>query len=194
MSTLIQQKKSKVDNLLSALFLSFLWVNQASAHLMVAQTGTLNIVGGDAFMALSIPVSALKNVDQDDDQQVSLYEFNSRRNEIITQIQTAIGLETKGSPAVLHDLRLVPVRPHSGASVYMSQLIVLGRFELADGMKALNFRMSLFGRNPEESSMKVTAKHPRSGQESVVLLTPAAPSSALFASVVAQQDQTSSRP
>lgn len=186
MSTQMRLKKRKILSLLSALFLSILWVNQASAHLMVAQTGTLNIVGGDAFMALSIPLSALENVDQDDDQQVSLFEFNSRRNEIITQIHTAIGLETKGSPAVLHDLRLVPVRPHSGDSVYISQLIVLGRFELADGMKALNFRMSLFGRNPEESSMKVTAKHPRSGQESVVLLTPAAPSSALFASVVAQ--------
>jgi hypothetical protein len=186
MSTQIRLKKRKIRSLLSTLFLSLLWANQASAHLMVAQTGVLNIVGDDVFMALSIPVSALENVDQDQDQQVSLFEFNSRRNEIIAQIQTAIGLETKGSPAVLHDLRLVPVRPHSGDSVYLSQLIVLGRFELADGMKALNFRMSLFGSNPEESSMKVTAKHTRSGQESVVLLTPAAPSSALFASVVAQ--------
>ena len=194
MSTQIRRKELKICSLLSTLFLSLLWASQASAHLMVAQTGVLNIVGDDVFMALSIPVSALENVDQDHDQEVSLFEFNSRRNEIITQIQTAIGLETKGSPAVLHDLRLVPVRPHGGDSVYISQLIVLGRFELNDGMKALNFRMSLFGRNPEESSMKVTAKHPRSGQESVVLLTPAAPSSALFASVVAQQDQTSGRP
>jgi hypothetical protein len=194
MTTNLRRKDRRINSLVSALLVSFLWAGQASAHLMVAQTGTLNIVGNDAFMALSIPTSALENVDQDDDQQISLFEFNRRRNDIIVQIQQAIGLETKEASAVLHDLRLVPVRPHSNDSVYISQLIVMGRFELPNSIKMLNFRMALFGENPKESRMKVTAKHPHSGQESVVLLTPAAPSRALFTSVVAQQDHPSSRP
>ncbi len=194
MATNLRPYDRRINKLLSALLLSFLWASQASAHLMVAQTGTLNIVGNDVFMALSIPSSALENVDQDDDQQISLFEFNSRRNDIIVQVQQAIGLETADAQAVLHDLRLVPVRPHSSDSVYISQVIVLGRFELPDSITALNFRMALFGDDAKESSMKITAKHPHSGQESVVLLTPSAPSSALFASVVAQQDHASSRP
>ncbi|WOJ92844.1 hypothetical protein R0135_13765 [Congregibacter variabilis] len=194
MTAQIQPQSLNINTLIVALLASLLWAGHAKAHLMVEQTGVLNIVGDDVFMALSIPVSALENVDQDDDQEVSLFEFNSRRNEIIAQIQTAIALETESVSADLHDLRLVPVRPHGHDSVYVSQVIVMGRFTLTGSIDALNFRLALFGKSPNERSMKITAKHPHSDTESVVVLTPSAPNGTLFASTVAQQSQASGRP
>ena len=43
-----------------------------SAHLMVPENGTLNFVDDNVYVVLSLPISAFKGVDDDNDGHVSL--------------------------------------------------------------------------------------------------------------------------
>lgn len=187
-------KKSLAWALLLTATLYIVRVMPAHAHLMMAQNGTLNIVDEGIYMVLSVPITAFPDIDQDYDDEVSLFEFNSRRNDITAQITRSIALNQAGVPVALKDLRLVPVRPHSKENVYLSQLIIMGRFDTPESTDALNLTVSLFGLSPDENTLKITAKRPQTAEESVVILTPSAPSSALFSSVIAQHQHASSLP
>ncbi|WOJ97039.1 hypothetical protein R0137_00355 [Congregibacter brevis] len=186
--------RSFTTAVLLVLTLTVVLVKPASAHLMMAQNGTLNIVDDGVYMVISVPITAFPNLDQDFDDEVSLFEFNSRRNDITAQVKSSLALYQDENPVALKDLRLIPVRPHSKDEVYLSQLIVMGKFEAPQSQDALSFELSLFGLSPEEHTMKITAKRPKTGQEGIVVLTPTAPHSPLFSPVVAQQEHTASLP
>ena len=188
------QSRSFTTAVLLALAFTVMLVKPASAHLMMAQNGTLNIVDDGVYMVISVPISAFPNLDQDFDDEVSLFEFNSRRNDITAQVKSSLALYQNANPVALKDLRLVPVRPHSKDEVYISQLIVMGKFEAPKAQDALSFELSLFGLNPDEHTMKITAKRPKTSEESIVVLTPTAPHSPLFPPVVAQQEHSASLP
>jgi len=49
----------------------------ARAHLIAAQKGTLNLVGDAALLVLSVPVSALRGVDDNGDAALSTAEFRA---------------------------------------------------------------------------------------------------------------------
>lgn len=190
----ISNQRSLSIAALLTMFLSVMLIKPAQAHLMAAQNGTLNIVDDGIYMVVSVPITAFPNIDQDYDNEVSLFEFNSRRNDISAQIKRAISLDQAGAPIALNDLRLVPVRPQSKEQVYISQLIIMSRFDKPQSTDALRLTLSLFGPGPEARTLKITAKRSQTAEESVVVLTPSAPSSALFSSVIAQQQHPSSLP
>lgn len=48
-----------------------LLIGAAHAYLMVAQRGTLNLVGDGGFMVLSLPISAFTGIDDNADGQLS---------------------------------------------------------------------------------------------------------------------------
>ena len=78
---------------------------QALAHLMVAQHGTLNFVGQSAFMVLSLPISAFKNIDDDGNGAISLTEFNLHRKAIEKSVREQISLQpaqSRGGGAPKH--------------------------------------------------------------------------------------------
>ena len=59
----------------------------ASAHLMVAQKGTINIVDDEAFVVVSLPISAFVGIDTNLDGQISMIEFNLNRKAVKQEIE-----------------------------------------------------------------------------------------------------------
>lgn len=156
------------------------WAASAQAHLMVAQKGTLNFSGDGAYLLLSLPVSALRRVDENGDGLLNAHELQTHRAAIEQQVRAAVQLRRGGRALELQGLLLnlapadhrpghpaVHTAPHAhqhpntlpGAAA-TSQLVVMGRFALtgdadpAAGLhvpaSAYRFRLGLFGRTPAE--------------------------------------------
>jgi hypothetical protein len=149
------------------------------AHLMVAQHGTLNIVDDDAFMVLSLPISAFEGVDDDSDGKVSMVEFNNHRTAIVESVGQNVTLSDKEGNLSLQGIMLSPVMPHDAPGEPVSQLIVMGRFSLAGAAGALRFQNGLFGEQATEQLLKITVTRKSDSQEHVFELTPATPAGVL---------------
>lgn len=80
----------------------------AQAHLMVAQRGTINLVGDGAFMVLLLPVSAFDGVDDDGDGRLSSAEFMAHRVAIARAVQQQVQLLDAQGPRPLEGLMLTP--------------------------------------------------------------------------------------
>jgi hypothetical protein len=136
--------------------LALLSVLPAQAHLMVAQQGTLNIVGDGAFMVLSLPASAFPDADDDRDGRLSREELQAHASDIQARVLAQVKLtDTRGSrplQGLLLDLSPADDAPRAPAS----QLIVLGRFDLAGSQGPVTMTMGLFGSGAGERAHTVT--------------------------------------
>ena len=165
---------------LLALTLCLMSVQQVYAHLMVAQHGTLNLIGKDVFMVLSLPISAFEGIDEDNDGKVTMVEFNNHRGEVVDAIRQEITLGSAGKNAVLEGLVLSPVQPHNSALQVISQLVVMGRFTLDDPAGALRFQVGLYGRQTAQQTLEVTATRKYDSRKAIFELTPSASAAVIF--------------
>jgi hypothetical protein len=138
--------KSRRRALLSLL----LAAGATQAHLIDAQTGTLNIVGGGAYLVLSLPVSALKGADDDGDGRLSPAELSAHVREVRAQVQAGVTLLDGRTALPLQGLMLSLSTEHGAEGSPAAQLVVMGRFGLARPDAPLRLRVSLFGRAPSE--------------------------------------------
>lgn len=145
---------------LLALVLAIGWALPASAHLMVAQKGTLNLVQDGAFLVLSLPVSAFPGVDRDADGSLSAEELAAGQAQIAQMVQDRVVLADAQGRRPLQGL-LVTASPDNdtpGAPVH--QVVVLGRYALAQpvprGSDALRLSMPLLGTREGEQRAEVT--------------------------------------
>jgi hypothetical protein len=152
----------------------------ASAHMMVAQHGTLNVVGDGAFMILSLPVSAFEGIDDDGDSKLSMEEFDRHRQAIVEKVTQYVTLSDASGSLSLQGIMLAPVESHDAMSGPASQLIVLGRFALQDPSSPMLFKVGLFGGNATEQLLEITATRKFDSQEQVFELTPTMSVNALF--------------
>ncbi|PWQ99727.1 hypothetical protein [Leucothrix arctica] len=153
---------SWAKSLLSSLVLSAAIVPYASAHLMVAQHGTLNIKDSGVFMVLSVPMSAFDNIDDDGNGKISPTEFAKHRKDIIKEIKEKVALTDNDGARPLQGLLLTPVVPHIVPKAGSKQLVIMGRFTLASKDTATNssgltFHVGLFGKGAEEKTLEITA-------------------------------------
>lgn len=157
---------------LASLVLSAVIVPHASAHLMVAQHGTLNFKGDGVFMVLSLPVSAFENIDDDGDGKMSFDEFSKYRPAIVKAVNEKVKLTDKNGARPLQGLMLKPVVSHY-VSHYMpkapsKQLVIMGRFALAgtgpESVNELEFHVGLFGKQDDEKSFEIMATRQFSGE------------------------------
>jgi hypothetical protein len=84
--------KKYVVVILPALILYIVSTQQVYAHLMVAQHGTLKLLDDNAFMVLSLPISAFEGIDDDNDGKITMVEFNNHRADIIEAIKQNVTL------------------------------------------------------------------------------------------------------
>jgi hypothetical protein len=102
----------------------------ARAHLMAAQKGTLNLVGDAAFLVLSVPVSALKGVDDDGDGALSVAELRAHTDAIRSQVQAGVQLHD-ATGALPLQLVMLDVAPRENTPQAAARhLAVMGRFQL----------------------------------------------------------------
>jgi len=165
-----------------ALSLSLSLSEPAQAHLMVAQHGTLNIVEGSAFMVLSLPVSAFEGIDDNNDGEVSMIEFNSHRAAIVESVKQNVILSDENGDRPLRGIMLSPVMPHDAVhpATVASQVVVMGSFTLDDADSALRFQVGLYGERIEERSLEITATRRSDNRKQVLELTPATSTGLFF--------------
>ena len=136
--------------------LALLACTWADAHLMVAQRGTLNIVGDGAFMVMSLPVSALQGVDDDGDGRLSLAEGNAHLAAIEAQVRSGVQLRGARGALPLQGL-IVNLSPRDDApTAPVDQIVVVGRFALGDANEGLRLAVSLFGARVGEQTQDIT--------------------------------------
>jgi hypothetical protein len=102
----------------------------AQAHLMAAQKGTLNVVGDAAFLVLSVPVSALKGVDDNGDGALSVAELRAHTDAIRSQVQAGVQLRDAAGALPLQLLMLDVAPPENTPQAAAHHLTVMGRFQL----------------------------------------------------------------
>lgn len=147
---------------------------------MAAQQGTVNLVGDAAFLVVSVPVSALRGVDDDGDGRLSRAELAAHDTAIRAQLLEGVRLV---GPQGAWPLSLVMVDlspPDDAPAAPASQLVVLGRFgaqvqdarpaapgvAAAEAPVALQLHFTLFGAAPHERQQDFTITR---GQERQLL-------------------------
>lgn len=152
----------------------------ARAHLMVAQHGTLNFVDNAAFMVASIPISAFADIDEDADGNVTMFEFNRSREAILLALKDSVFLTDGGGRLDLQGILLSPVTQHDGSPELITDLTVMGRFNLRDETSALSFENRLYGDKPSQQTLNMSATRRIDGYNTEFVLTPANPARVFF--------------
>ena len=101
------------------------------AHLMPDGQATLNVKGGAAFVALSLPVTWLGAVDDDRDGHLSPTELQAHREEILRVLATGLALRNGGHASALRDVLMSPSAAHDRADGAGTHLLVMGSAPLA---------------------------------------------------------------
>ena len=150
------------------------------AHMMVAQHGTLNFVNNGAFMVLSLPVSGFDNIDDDNDGELSPAELRSHRHEIVDMLHEKVVLSDENGQRPLQGLIVSLASSHHDSKKNSKQLIVMGRFLLAEEYRDLAFNVGIFGEETKEQVLEITAKSRQNNLKQVFALTPEAQQHEVF--------------
>jgi hypothetical protein len=153
----------------------------ASAHLMVAQKGTLNVNGTGAFLLMSVPTSSLKGVDDSGDGLLSPQELQAHYSSVSKQLQVGLQLSDTDGPRPLEGLMLNLSAKDSVEGHPADQMIVMGRYSLADLSKPLLFQSKLWGEKVSEQSLSLTITKELKNEE-LLMLSPQHSRAQLFES------------
>lgn len=164
---------------------ALLGVAPAQAHLMATQKGTLNIVGDAAFMVLSVPVSALRGVDDDQDRALSKAELAAHAGDIHQQVLAGVQLLGSDRALPLQLMMLDTAPPDNSPTAAARHLVVLGRFQLQQesASDGLSLRLALFGPTASERQQDVTIT--RQQETQWLRFTPERPTQKLLPSAAA---------
>lgn len=163
--------------LVRALFVSLMLSQVAFAHLMPAQQGSINIQGASAFVAVALPVSALKEGDYDGNGKLSPSEASRYQSAIAQQIGENIRL-FDGAQAGKIDFMQINAESedkHSQEYVGNTQdgahfFLVLIKYSFTSAPQALEIRANFFGKRAGEQQL--TIKAIRGEEQEVVILRP----------------------
>ena len=133
------------------------------------------MVGSAAFLVLSVPVSALKSVDDDGDGMLSKAELKTHADAIGQQIKAGLQLLSAAGALPLQLVMLDIESPESAPAAPASHLVVLGRYALeplgngvavpkAAASDGLSLRFTLFGSKPGEQVQDVTVTRQKETQ------------------------------
>lgn len=150
----------------------------AQAHLLPAQTATMNIVDRAAFFVVAVPVSALRDIDANGDGQLSLTELDRGRAQITTQFDARFHAVSNGQAG--RPVLTWVMAPDEGAST-MDYVVILHRVDFADTPTHPVIATDLFGTAPGQAAMTLTAT--RGGATEVAVLRPGAASHEFFSGI-----------
>jgi len=155
-----------------------LLASRVSAHLMVAQSGTVYIVGDSAFTVLSLPVSAFDQFDTDGDGKMSLAEYSEHRLLLHSQVYNQVKLYVDDRPQSLQGIMLSPVSEYHHAAKSATQIIVMGRFILEKVTAQLQLFVGLYGHSASSQHLKITVS--REGEKNTFELSESHSKRSLF--------------
>lgn len=171
------RRKNSALLLIGPLVLLLLLPSLVNAHLMPAQRGTLNFSDGAVFMVLSLPVSAFSGIglDEDGDGTFSPAEVNAHRGSILAAVRQNVVLIDSHGRAELVGVMLSFGHSHGQFEDSISQLTVLGRFNMNEFAQPLRFEVGLYGLQAQEQVLEITAARKRDNRRTTFELTPATP-------------------
>jgi HupE / UreJ protein len=159
----------------------FLAEARAEAHLMVAQRGTINLVGNGAFIVISLPASAFVEADDNGDGKISAAEVGAHRSELMVTIASKLSLTDDQGPRTLEGLMLSLSPNDDAPSEPASQLVALGRFALTSP-NGMRFKLELFGKTEAEQTFQITVTRDATKDSQVLIVTPKSTTHSLFPS------------
>ena len=152
--------------LLTLLLLIF--AGTAQAHLLPKQSATMKIVDGSANFVVSVPVSALKNVDDDRNGLLSAQEIQSHGKDIERQFTTRFAVSNDGKSG--KELMAWVVPPQTdGLSLDSDYVVILYRVEFDESPENPVIKTDLFGTGDGENQMTMRAT--LGDQQEVAVLT-----------------------
>ena len=160
---------------------SVVLATSASAHLMVAQHGTLNFVGNGAFLVMSLPASAFPWADDDHDGRLSGLELQRHQAEVAAAVHSDVRLLDAEGPRPLEGLLFSLTPAEDAPASEGTQLVVLGRFALAQAAAPWRFEVKRFGTAERDRAEQVTFT--RGTDSQFFIFTPGRLSTSLFPSV-----------
>ncbi len=177
---------SSISSLKSALVCSLiatlLLTTAAWAHMMPAQQGTLNILENAVFAALSLPVSALRDADDNHDGRLSQAELLAHGADIQAKIGRRLRFydgEVRGRLDLV--MPMVEADERDSTSTAGSRhVLVLVKSTFASPPTALRIETELFGVSANEQQL--TFKATRGTDTEAAILTPRNNAHAFFRS------------
>jgi hypothetical protein len=156
----------------------------AHAHLMENQQGTLNLVGQRGYLVLSLPVSALRGVDDNRDGRLDAAELQRHAAAIERDLRSRVRVSDRGKAAPLDGvlLNLSPDEHHRDGPATHVVLLAVAMFPSMPRSPQLELRV--FGRDETERAYRFAATRRDStgkAREQVVRFTPAAARHVFFA-------------
>jgi hypothetical protein len=162
----------------------FLGAGTASAHLLPAQQGTVNVVGAGVFTVLSVPASSLHGADDDHDGVIDMAELERHESVLRAEIDRRLVILDGSTLARTVRVDLILSPQHDAAGDRADQIVALKHAELGAPPLDLRVRCDLFGARASERALTITAtRHPGSGTETeteVSVLTPDTTQHAFF--------------
>jgi hydrogenase/urease accessory protein HupE len=137
------------------------WAAPLHAHLMPAQSGTLNVRDRAVFGALSIPVSTLAGFDDDGNGRLSTLELQRHQEALQQQVSSRLQLRNGRDPGTRDFLQLSVelVENDPASSGGGTHVLVLVKQSFAAVPQALHISTDLFGSNGAEQQLAVKATH-----------------------------------
>jgi len=136
----------------------------AQAHLIEAHKGTLNLLDRAAYLVVSLPVSALDNVDDDGDGALSPAELEAHAGAIRAQVIAGVQLLGPDGALPLHLLMLDETPPEDSPGRASRHVVAMGWFDLGGASAAqapdgpalregLRMRFRLFGKDSAQREL-----------------------------------------
>ena len=146
----------------------------AEAHLLPAQTATMNVVGNTAYFVVSVPASALTGLDDDHSGGVSAAEIARHSQDISLQFNRRFRISAEGQSGVT--LMTMAWSPQTeGLPSDSRYIVVLHSVQFDVPPKRPSIKTDLFGTGPGEGQMTMTDKRDkREDTAEVAILRPGA--------------------
>lgn len=170
---------------------TFIVSNASYAHSMVAQQGTLNFVDGNIYLLFSLPISAFtetsstpdkaqNSMDDNNDGQISMIEFNRHRKAITNKIDKSIYVSAGNDNVMIEGLLLSPTVAHDAQNDNIDQVIIMGRYSLPNNASDVSFIVELFSPMKALQTYTITATNKQKNLKRKFKLMPTSSSTQVF--------------
>jgi hypothetical protein len=127
------------------------------------------VVGGSAFVAVSIPVSALHGFDDDGDGRLGRDELARHQPELRDEVDRRLSVLSGGRAATTVRIDLVLSPDHDSTAARAEQLVVLEHARLASAASdEVHLETDLFGAGERERELTITGTRHSSADPSAV--------------------------
>lgn len=172
----------------------------ALAHLVETGHGTVNVVGKQTTLVISVPMAALAGADDNGDGLIDGTELRTHQIKLVNQVRQGVQFHNDGQAAQWSEMVLTLPAPAEGIKAPAKQLIAIGAATFEREPRGLTLHYALWTRegvsNPastntvptkaERETLKVSVTRMQDGKkiaEEIGLLSPERPQWVFFAPV-----------